>query len=63
MLATRTGVSLTLMRTNAIRMVTRVKSRVVISITIAEPTLVLKNITVATQPLPGDSERDMEWEG
>lgn len=43
--------SLTLMRTNAIKAVTRLKSRVVISITIAEPTFVLKNITVAIQPL------------
>lgn len=41
------------MRTSAINTVTRVKSRVVMSITIAEPTLVLKNITVAIQPLSG----------
>lgn len=57
-----TCVSLTLMRTIPINKVTRVKSRVVISITIAEATLVLKNITVAIQPLPGDRE-DMEWDG
>lgn len=55
--------SLTLMRTSAINAVTRVKSRVVMSITMAEPTLTLKNITVAIQPLPGDSESDMEWAG
>ena len=42
---------LTLMRTRAIKMVTRVSSRVVISITMAEPTLVLKNITVDNHPL------------
>lgn len=45
-------VSLTLKRTSAINTVTRVKSRVVISITTAEPTLVPKNVTVAIQPLP-----------
>lgn len=54
--------SLTLKRTSAINTVTRVKSRVVINITIAAPTLTLKNITVAIQPLPGDSESDMEWD-
>lgn len=54
--------SLTLMRTTPINKVTRVKSRVVISITIAEATLMLKNITVAIQPLPGD-RGDMEWDG
>lgn len=42
---------LTLMRTTAIKAVTRVKSRVVISITIAEPTFWPKNITVTIQPL------------
>lgn len=52
--------SLTLMRTSAIKAVTRVKSRAVISITIAEPTFWLKNITVAIQPLWCVGESDME---
>ena len=43
------------MRTRAIKMVTRVSSSVVISITMAEPTLVLKNITVDSHPLGADN--------
>lgn len=53
-------VSLTLMRTSPISTVTRVKRRVEMSITIAEPTLVLKNTTVAIQPLSGWQR---EWDG
>lgn len=50
--------SLTLMRTRPIKMVTTVNSRAVMSITMAEPTLVLKNITVAIQPLQGGGGSD-----
>lgn len=59
------GRSLTLMRTSAIKAVTRVKSRVVISITIAEPTFWLKNSTVAIQPLccVGEGESEMSFMG
>lgn len=51
---------LTLMSTSAIKRVTTVKSRVAMSMTMAEPTLLPKNITVAIQPLCCMGESEME---